>query len=103
MRLHLADLDQVVARHFLEGLVRGVAAEQAAGLHAVERSVAADLVGEMTQVEHVAEHAGHQEERQVRPTATRVHRHEVGEAGRSTTANPGIALGGVAGRRPRRG
>ena len=77
MRLHGAELGDVVGGGFLEGPVRLLVAVEAAGLQAVERPVGAEQVREVAQVQDVAEHAGDEEERRARAALALVHGDEV--------------------------
>ena len=82
VRLDRAQLGDVVGGRLLEGRVRRLVAVEAARLQPVERPVGAEQVREVAQVQHVAEHAGDQEERRPRPALAVVHGDEVREAAR---------------------
>ena len=77
MRLNGTQFLDVVAGHLLEGFVRRVIAVQAARLQAVERPVAANEVGQVPQIQHVAEHAGDQEKGSPLASFARVHRNQM--------------------------
>ena len=61
--LHAADLLEVRGRHVLEAGVRLLFVAQALGLDAVDGTVGTDEHRQVTQVQDVAEHARHEEER----------------------------------------
>ena len=63
MRLHPANGTQVVGGHILHSILRRAPAIQASGLKPVERPVGPQRLRQMAQVEHIAEHAVHDEQR----------------------------------------
>ena len=71
--------------------MRGLAAEQPARLQPVEGPVAARQRGQVTQVQHVAEHARHKEEGRLRPAFAVMHGHKVLEAAASGQLHHGVA------------
>ena len=78
--LHLLQLCDVIPRGFGDRLVRLFIAIKPARLKAVEAALIPQQVRKMAQVQDVAEHASHKEERRLRPAFAVVHRHQMAEA-----------------------
>ena len=76
--LDLAEFGDAACRRLDKGVVRFVVAEEAARLQAVEGPVAAHEMGEVAQVEDVAEHARDEEEGRALPAIATMHGDEMG-------------------------
>ena len=95
MRLHLAHLGDVVGRRRFKGFVRCLVTIETPRLQAVERPFGAEQARQMPQVQHVAEHARHQEERCLFAAFAVVHRHQVDKAAPGGRGRAGFAGGGI--------
>ena len=80
MRLHLPEFGDHVGRGLGQIVMGRGPAIEATRLKPVKGPILAQEMRQMAQVEHVAEHACHEEEGRLWPTFAPVHRHEMGKA-----------------------
>ena len=94
VRLDFAQLDEIVGGRLFEGFVRLSIAIEAAGLERVERPILAQQMGEMAEIEHVAEHACDDEQRSATGDGTRMHRHDMPKPQRGRGGRACVRRGG---------